>query len=68
MRFSTLDWIFLILIVIGGINWGLVGLLGFDVIAALFGNMSGAARTIYAIVGIASLYLIIESITKRKTV
>lgn len=44
-----------ILTVIGGINWGLVGLFNFDLVAAIFGNMSGFTRFIYVIVGIAAL-------------
>lgn len=54
---KTLDWIVLTLVVIGAINWGLVGFFQFDLIAMLFGGMHGfASRTLYALVGIAGLY------------
>lgn len=53
MRLSTFDWVVLALIIIGGINWGLIGFFEFDLVAAIFGSFS---RVIYAIVGIAALY------------
>ncbi|HKL23123.1 MAG TPA: DUF378 domain-containing protein [Candidatus Nanoarchaeia archaeon] len=53
---KTLDIIALILIIIGGLNWGLVGFFQFDLVAAIFGAMSIAARVVYAIVGIAAIY------------
>ena len=49
----------LILIIIGGINWGLVGFFEYNLVDSLFGPMSMAARTIYGIIGIVSvIYLI----------
>lgn len=45
----------LILTVIGGLNWGLVGLFDLDLVAALFGPMWAASRVVYALVGVASL-------------
>lgn len=53
---KTLDVIALILVVIGAINWGLIGFFQFDLVAALFGTMSAFSRVIYALVGIAGLY------------
>ena len=53
-----IDRIALILAVIGGLNWGLVGLFRFDLVAFLFGDMSWLSRIVYAIVGICGLYLI----------
>lgn len=46
----------LILLIIGGINWLLVGLFRFDIVAALFGHESVFSRIIYVIVGICALY------------
>jgi uncharacterized membrane protein YuzA (DUF378 family) len=57
-RFNTLDWIAAILVIIGGINWGLIGLFAFDLVAAIFGEMSILSRIIYTLVGIAALYMI----------
>ncbi|MHC4206517.1 MAG: DUF378 domain-containing protein [Planctomycetota bacterium] len=55
------------LLLIGALNWGLVGFLGFDLVAALFGQMSVLSRMVYALVGIAALYdlLSLPSIFKR---
>ena len=55
-RFNALDWIAMILLIIGGLNWGLVGLADFDLVAALFGDGSGLSRAVYVLVGLAALY------------
>ncbi|MCF7835338.1 DUF378 domain-containing protein [Candidatus Gracilibacteria bacterium] len=52
---KALNWIFLILLVIGGLNRGLVGLFDFDLVAFIFGPMSVVARVIYVIVGVAAI-------------
>jgi len=57
MRSRPLDWTALSLVIIGAINWGLIGLFRFDLIATLFGGMESAiSRVIYVIVGLAGLY------------
>ena len=50
-----LNTIALILLIVGGLNWGLVGLLNFDLVAALFGEMSVLSRAVYALVGLSAL-------------
>ncbi len=51
---SKMDTLSLILIVIGALNWGLVGIFQFDLVAAIFGGMSGVvSRIIYTLVGLA---------------
>lgn len=57
-KHSILDWIALILLIIGGLNWGLVGLFGFNVVTAIFGDMTLISKIIYIIVGLAALYSI----------
>jgi len=52
----TLKKLILILMIVGGLNWGLIGILKFNLVAALFGDMTIFARIIYALVGLASLY------------
>ncbi len=47
-----------ILVIIGGLNWGLVGLMEYDLVAALFGDMSATSKVIYDLVGLSALYLI----------
>lgn len=53
---KTMDVIAAVLLVVGGLNWGLVGAAGFDLVAAALGEMSAASRTVYALVGLAALY------------
>ncbi|EJP6473836.1 DUF378 domain-containing protein [Clostridium sp. FAM 1755] len=54
----TLDIISLTLVIIGAINWGLIGFFGFNFVEVFFGNMSAFSRILYAIIGIAGLYAI----------
>lgn len=53
---KTVDYIALCLVIIGAINWGLIGFLGFDLVRVIFGDMTFVSRVIYALVGIAGLY------------
>jgi uncharacterized membrane protein YuzA (DUF378 family) len=53
---KTLDVVATILLVVGGLNWGLVGAAGFDLVAALFGPMSTMSRLVYVLVGVAAIY------------
>ena len=64
---KTLDVIVAILLVIGGLNWGLVGLFNFDLVAGLFGHMSGFSRLIYSVVGLGAVYRALQwkAIQKR---
>lgn len=52
----TLDVVAAVLLVIGGLNWGLVGVAGFDLVAALFGPLTVLSRTVYLLVGLSALY------------
>lgn len=58
---NAIDWIAMILLIVGGINWGLVGLFNFDLVAALFGEMSVISRIVYILVGLSALYSIYTS-------
>ncbi|NUR44573.1 MAG: DUF378 domain-containing protein [Sphingomonas sp.] len=49
----------LTLIIVGGLNWGLVGAFDFDLVAAIFGPMSALSRLVYILVGLSALYQII---------
>ena len=54
---KVIDKIALVLIIIGAINWGLIGFFQFDLVATLFGGMgSWISRIIYALVGISGLW------------
>lgn len=53
---TTLTWVAFALLVIGGLNWGLVGFFNFDLVAAIFGAGSPVSRVVYALVGLSALY------------
>lgn len=55
---KTLDVIAAILLVIGGINWFLVGAFGFDLVQFIFSTLPLVARAVYIVVGLAAFYLI----------
>ncbi len=58
MRMRTLDYIFLTILVIGGINWGLLGLFNFNLVGMLFGATSFLTKIIYILVGVSAIYSI----------
>jgi uncharacterized protein len=55
-NFNALDWIAMILMIVGGLNWGLVGAVNLDLVAALFGEMTTISRAVYVLVGLAAIY------------
>ena len=67
---KALDYTALTIAIIGAVNWGLVGIFRFDLIAALFGNMSWFSRLVYILVGLSGLYLLSlgESGTNPKSI
>lgn len=58
MEKDVIDWIVLILLIVGGVNWGLVELFNFDLVQVLFGSIEVLADIVYIIVGLAGLYAI----------
>lgn len=53
-----IDYTVLTIVIIGAINWGLIGFFNFNLVAWLFGSMTWLSRIIYAVVGLCGLYLI----------
>ena len=62
-RLNTLDWISIILVVVGALNWASVGLFNYNFVTVAFGVMTSVTRTIYVLVGLAGLYLALVSPT-----
>ena len=60
---GVLDWITLVILFIGGLNWGLVGLFHFDLVTGIFGDYSPIARIIYIIVGLCAIYVLVRAIS-----
>jgi uncharacterized membrane protein YuzA (DUF378 family) len=63
----VINTITLILLIVGGLNWGLVGLANFDLVAALFGEMSPLSRLVYLLVGLSALWQIVPLVAAPKT-
>ena len=55
---NALDWVVLILVIVGALNWGAIGLFDFNFVAAIFGVETILTRIIYILVGLAGVYLI----------
>ena len=60
-KMNALDWVAMVLLIVGGLNWGLVGLFNVDLVAALFGTQSALSRIVYVLVGLSALYSIYTS-------
>jgi uncharacterized membrane protein YuzA (DUF378 family) len=57
MKLRALDWVALTLVILGAINWGLIGFFQFDIIADIFGGMNVLiSRIIYAVIALSGLY------------
>lgn len=63
---KVLKIIAIVLVIVGGLNWGLVGLFNFDLVAAIFGAMSSLSKIVYSLVGLAAIYVavILKSLLK----
>jgi uncharacterized protein len=58
LRLNAIDWIAIVLVIIGALNWGLVGLFGLNLVVALFGGIPALVTIVYVLVGIAGLWMI----------
>lgn len=58
MRMNGLDWLAYVLVIIGGLNWGLVGLFDFNLVTELFGDDSALSNIVFILVGLSALYLV----------
>jgi len=64
MAKNALDLIALILVIIGAVNWGLVGLFSLDLVSTILGSISWLATIVYVLVGLAGLYMIYYAVKK----
>ena len=62
MKLNTIDWVALVLVIVGGLNWLLVGAFDFDLVAAIFGDLSAISRIVYVLVGLSAVYLIYTAV------
>ena len=63
---KSISYLTYFLIIIGALNWGLVGFFGFDLVAFLFGDMTLTSRIIYSLVGISAIISLIYEFTSEK--
>lgn len=57
MEKNTIDWIAMVLVIVGGLNWGLVGVANFNLVSAIFGT-SIISNIVYILVGLSAAYMI----------
>jgi hypothetical protein len=65
MSKNVLDLVATVLVIIGGLNWGLVGALKFDLVQTIFGFMPMLADVIYIVVGLSALYMLYATFIKK---
>jgi uncharacterized protein len=64
---KTINIVTLVLVIVGGINWGLVGAAQFDLVAAIFGGQDALlARIVYVLVGLSALWQIVPLVNAGK--
>ena len=64
-RMSVIGWISRILVIIGGLNWGLIGVANYNLVAAVFGEGSMASKVVYSLVGLAALWELVRLVTRE---
>jgi len=65
MKMNAVDYVAWVLVVVGGLNWGLVGAFQYNLVDSLFGVDSGISRVVYTLVGLAAVYLVVALLTKK---
>lgn len=66
MQKGAIYWTALVLLIIGGLNWGLVGFFNFDLVTKIFGEMTLVTRIVYDLVGLSGLYVLIAVLMADK--
>ena len=66
MQKGTIYWIALILLIIGGLNWGLIGVFKWDLVEAIFGDLSIVSRVVYTLVGLSAVYVGITALSGKE--
>ena len=66
LKLNIVMWVALMLLVIGGLNWGLVGLFKFDLVARIFGEMSVFTRFVYVAVAVSAVIVFVPTFLESK--
>lgn len=56
-KYNSFDWTAITLLIVGGVNWGMIGAFNLDLVSSLLGDMSFLTRVVYGLVGISALYV-----------
>ncbi|RKY09980.1 MAG: DUF378 domain-containing protein [Planctomycetota bacterium] len=62
LKLNKGGWMALIVLMVGGLNWGLIGLFDFNLVSFIFGDMTRMSRIIYSLIGLAMLYTVFEGL------
>ena len=65
-KLSGVTWAAIALVIIGAINWGLIGLFNFNLVAAIFGDFTALTRIVYVLVAVGGLYMIVDAARLRE--
>jgi uncharacterized membrane protein YuzA (DUF378 family) len=66
LELNTRLWVALVLLTVGGLNWGLVGLFKFNLVATIFGEMSILARLVYVAVALSAVAVLVPALIESK--
>lgn len=55
---NAFDWVALLLLVVGGVNWGMISMFDVDLVSSVFGDMTMLTRVVYGLVGLSALYTV----------
>lgn len=62
---SVIGWISRILVIVGGLNWGLIGVANYNAVAAIFGEGTMASKVVYSLVGLAAIWELVRLVTRE---
>lgn len=65
-KMNELDWVAWVLVVVGALNWGLVGAFKFDLVQTVLGTSPGLVQLVYILVGLSGLYWLYKMMTMKK--
>jgi uncharacterized membrane protein YuzA (DUF378 family) len=66
LELNTRLWVALVLLIVGGLNWGLVGLFKFNLVPTIFGEMSLLARVVYVAVALSAVAVLVPALIESK--
>ncbi len=65
MKMNAVDWITFVLVVVGGVNWGLVGAMNYNLVESLLGSWPLVTKIVYDLVGVSALYMVYSMFMKH---